>query len=268
MNTILSLKSTPVYTIENLTQYPLNPYREFVHYCATDVFSHLEHKVNMSLKDFKDLPKDKQKETLETIIGQFENVEIKYKPSTSHQRIFLEAEIFHKDIKIALVQFFTHMTYIDTSNQSELDEEYVACELNLTDFDGFDFMNLSRNDNILDFSKDDTDKDTLDMFAAHIYGVINFTEFVKVYKAKSLIIKNIDLFTAKLIKPYVSDIQNAYSPEHFLIGVLCGENIHKKTYPYDGYLEHIKEFAAAIKDKYGEKFKVENDQKANETNQG
>jgi argonaute-like protein implicated in RNA metabolism and viral defense len=59
MNTILSLKSTPVYTIENLTQYPLNPYREFVHYCATDVFSHLEHKVNMSLKDFKDLPKDK-----------------------------------------------------------------------------------------------------------------------------------------------------------------------------------------------------------------
>jgi len=262
MNTILSLKSTPVYTIQNLSQFPLNPYREFVFFCATEIYPKLENKLELSLDAFSKLSGDEQKNILLGIVEAIPNAEIKFLEKTSHQKIFLEAEFYHKSSKIALLQFFTHMTYVSTSS-NETNEEYVACELNFTSFDGFDFLNVQRNDNILDFSKDDKDTGAIDMLAAHLKGLADFTEFVKSYKAKSLVIKNINLFTDKLVKPYVSDIQNAFSPEHFLIGVLCGENIHKMTYPYENYLNSIKEFAKAIQDRYGDKFKVENEAKQN-----
>lgn len=260
MNTILSLKSTPVYTIQNLSQFPLNPYREFVFFCATEIFPKLENKINLSLKEFSVLSPDEQKSIITKAVDAIPNAEIRILDKTSHQKIFLEAELYCKEVKIGLLQFFTHMTYVST-NSSDTDEEYVACELNFSSFDGFDFLNVQRNDNILDFSKDDNNKDSLDMLIANIMGLMDFTEFVKSYKAKSLVIKNINLFTDKLVKPYVSDIQNAFSPEHFLIGVLCGENIHKMTYPYENYLNSIKEFAKAIQDKYGDKYKIENELK-------
>ena len=261
MNTILTLKRTPVYTIQNLSQFPLNPYREFVYNCATEVFPKFQHKTDLSLKAFAQMTLDEQKAKLVEICSEIEGLEFIFLDNTSHAKIFLEANVLAKGVKIGVLQFFTHMTYISAGSSGQTDEEYVAAELNFSEFDGFDFLNVQRNDNILDFSKDDTNTDAIDMLIAHLYGLVNFTEFIKAYKAKSLIIKNINLFTQKLVRPYVSDLQNAFSPEHFLIGVLCGENIHKMTYPYDNYLDSIKEFAKAIQDKYGDKFKVENDNK-------
>ena len=95
------------------------------------------------------------------------------------------------------------------------------------------------------------------MFMAFLKAFANSTDFIKVFKAKSLITKNIQLFADKLVRPYVVDMNIIYTPEHFLIGAVCGTDIIKQSYDYDNYLEHIKQFAANIRAKYGDKYKLE-----------
>lgn len=267
MTPVLRKTSTPVYSIENISQFPLNPYRLFVFHCADTIYPSIENKLNMSLKDFSELERHKQEALIVNAFRNFPNMEIKFAEKPSHERIFLEFDVRNKGSQICLVQFFTHLTYIAGNDSNEKDDnEYVACEVNFTEFDGFDFTNVSRRGNVIDFAKSDTDKEVMDMFVAHIIGLIDFTEFVKAYKAKSLVIKNINLFCDKLITPYVSDIQTAFSPDQFIIGVICGDNIHKMTYSYDNYLESVKTFSNAIKAKYGEKYKIEKEEKEAKNN--
>ena len=262
MTPILRKTSTPIYSIENISQFPMNPYRLFVFHCADTIYPSIENKLNMSLKDFYKLERHNQEAIIMKSFCHLPDVEIKISETPSHTRIFLEFEVRYRGSHICLVQFFTHLTYIAGYTSSEQsDTEYVACEVNFTEFDGFDFTNVARRGNVIDFAKSDTDKEVMDMFVAHILGLIDFTEFVKVYKAKSLVIKNINLFCDKLITPYVSDIQTAFSPDQFIIGVICGDNIHKMTYPYENYLESVKTFSNAIKEKYGEKYKIEKEEK-------
>ena len=266
MTPILRKTSTPVYSIENISQFPMNPYRLFVFYCADTIYPSIENKLNMSLRKFSKLERYKQEEIIMNSFRHLPDVEIKFAEKSSHARIFLEFEVKNKGSHICLVQFFTHLTYIagnTSSTQSQVDTEYVACEVNFTEFDGFDFTNVSRRDNIIDFAKSDCDNEVMDMFIAHILGLIDFTEFVKVYKAKTLVVNNIKLFCDKLITPYVSGIQVAFSPDQFIIGVICGNKIHKMTYSYDNYLESVKTFSNTIKEKYGEKYKIEKEEKEN-----
>ena len=262
MTPVLRKTSTPVYSIENLSQFPMNPYRLFVFHCADTIYPSIENKLNMSLREFSKLERHNQEAIIMNSFRHLPDVEIRFAEQPAHERIFLEFEVRSRGSHTCLVQFFTHLTYIagnDSPGQS--DTEYVACEVNFTEFDGFDFTNVARRGNVIDFAKSDSDKEVMDMFVAHILGLINFTEFVKVYKAKSLVIKNINLFCDKLIAPYVSDIQTAFSPDQFIIGVICGDNIHKMTYHYDNYLESVKSFSNAIKAKYGEKYKIEKEEK-------
>lgn len=265
MTPILRKKSTPVYSIESISQFPMNPYRLFVFHCANTIYPSIENKLNMSLKDFSKLERHNQEAIIMNAFRHLPDVEIKFSEKPPHVRVFLEFEVKNRGSHICLVQFFTHLTYIagnnENSSNEQSDTEYVACEVNFTEFDGFDFTDVSRRGNVIDFAKSDSDNEVMDMFIAHILGLIDFTEFVKVYKAKLLVIKNINLFCDKLIAPYVSDIQTAFSPDQFIIGAICGDNIHKMTYSYDNYLESVKTFSNAIKTKYGEKYKIEKEER-------
>jgi hypothetical protein len=261
MTPVLRKTSTPVYSIENLSLFPMNPYRLFVYHCAGTLFPAMEDKLNMSLAEFFKMSEIEREHLIEKTLSKFAGVEVIFAEKTSHARVFLEAEIKSKGSHICKLQFFTHMTYLAGNSREESDVEFVACEINFNEFDGFDFTGVSRGGNVIDFAKSDSDPEVMDMIFAHIYGLVDFTEYVKVYKAKSLIIKNINLFCDKLITPYVSDIQTAFSPESFIIGAICGETIHKMTYKYEDYLTSVKSFSEGIKQMYGEKYKIEKEEK-------
>ena len=104
------------------------------------------------------------------------------------------------------------------------------------------------------FAKSDKSPATLDMIFASIYALYNFTEYTKYFKTKMLAVKNIQMFCDKLIKPIVTETQLHFSPEYFVIGVLCGDTIIKEEYSYDNYLNTIKDFEKSIRDKFGEKY--------------
>lgn len=261
MTPVLRKTSTPVYSIENLSQFPMNPYRLFVYHCADTIFSGMQNKVDMSLNEFFRLEKDEREHIIKDAFKHLPGVEVIFKEKTSHARVFLEAEIKNKGSHICNLQFFTHMTYLAGNSREEVDEEFVACEVNFTEFDGFDFTGVNRRGNVIDFAKSDADPEVMDMIFAHLYGLIDFTEYVKCFKAKSLIIKNINLFCDKLITPYVSDIQTAFSPESFIIGAICGETIHKMTYKYEDYLASVRSFSDGIQKMYGDKYKIEKEEK-------
>ena len=64
MTPILRKTSTPVYSIENISQFPMNPYRLFVFYCADTIYPSIENKLNMSLREFSKLERYKQEEII------------------------------------------------------------------------------------------------------------------------------------------------------------------------------------------------------------
>lgn len=264
MSEVLKSTSVPVFSIENISTFPLNPYRLFVYHCATTVLDSIKSRISMSLVDFYKLSIEDQKKIIKSGLSVIPGIKVKFEEKTAHKRIFLQAAISRKEEQLCLIQFFTHMTYISgNSSMQEDDSEYVACEINFSEFSGFDFTGISRINNVVDFIKSDTDTGVMDMVFAFIAGLADFTEYVKAYKAKQLMIKNINLFCDKLIKPYVQDIQTAFTPDEFVLGVICGENIHRQSYPYENYLKSVQEFAKDIIDKYGDKYKQEKEEKNN-----
>ena len=60
-NILLTTKSAPVYSVLGLSEFLINPYREFVYFTVTSVFPELEHKSHMSMRQFYDM-KDKNKQ--------------------------------------------------------------------------------------------------------------------------------------------------------------------------------------------------------------
>ena len=130
----------------------------------------------------------------------------------------------------------------------------MSMEIRFPDFDGFDFVEVNRQDNMFTFSKDDRDANITDMLVAIFHGMVNFLDFIRTYKAKTMIAKNIRMFAAKFIGPFVTDYYIEYLSDKFQIAVLCGPYTHKEICSYDGYLPKIKEFAKALEDKYGTQY--------------
>ena len=249
--------ASPVYTLTNIETMPTNPYREFVHYAAYSVLPTLEKNVNLSLKEFGKLDIEKMKEIIKEAENFASGARVNFKDETSHKRIFLEGSYFLNNIELCSFKFYNHLSYTATDNNSQNDELHYAVELDFTMNNFLDFLQISSYDNFFDFSKDDSNSLTIDMFMAFLKTFANSTDFIKVFKAKSLVTKNIQLFADKLVRPYVVDMNIIYTPEHFLIGAVCGTDIIKQSYDYDNYLEHIKQFAANIRAKYGDKYKLE-----------
>lgn len=249
--------ASPVYTMTNIETMPTNPYREFAHYAAYSVLPTLEKTVNLSLKAFGQLSLDKMKEIINEANNFAEGARVEYKSEPSHKRIFLEGSYFLNDIELCTFKFYNHLSYTSPETDSKNDELHYAVEVDFTMNNFLDFLQVSSFDNFFDFSKDDSNTLTVDMFMAFLKTFANSTDFIKVFKAKSLVTKNIQLFADKLVRPYVVDMNIIYTPEHFLIGAVCGTDIIKQSYDYDNYLEYIKQFAANIRAKYGDKYKLE-----------
>lgn len=249
--------ASPVYTLTNIETMPTNPYREFAHYAAYSVLPTLEKTVNLSLKEFGNLSIDEMKNIIKEADNFAPGARIEFKKDTSHKRIFLEGSYYLNDIELCTFKFYNHLSYTAPDDSSQNDEIHYAVELDFTMNNFLDFLQISSYDNFFDFSKDDSNKLTVDMFMAFLKTFANSVEFIKVFKAKSLVTKNIQLFADKLVRPYVVDMNIIYTPEHFLIGAVCGTDIIKQSYDYDNYLEYIKQFAANIRSKYGDKYKLE-----------
>lgn len=269
-NILLTTKSAPVYSVLGLSEFLINPYREFVYFTVTSVFPELEHKSHMSMRQFYDMKdKNNQKELFKDLCEKnIPGIEITFNKNTSHKKIFVEANVAYNGDNLGTIQFFTHITYLGNPkdyDDANDDTEYVACEFNFIEFSKFKTLvnndTSYQNNNIIDFSKDENDNDTIDMIIAHIKCLANFTDFVKYYKTRSIVTNNINMFVDKLIGPYVSDYQVIYTPEYFIVAVLCGSVMHKLEFSYNDYLNSIKDMAEKIKARYGEKYKTAKDSK-------
>ena len=260
--------ASPVYTLTNIETMPTNPYREFAYYAAHTVLSTLEEQFhNLSLKMFGELSADEQKAIIAEAESFAPGAKVEFAATPSHKRIFLEGTYKLNNTVLCTFKFYTHLNYSAPDEPSKNDELHYAVELDFTMNDFLNFLQISSYDNFFDFSKDDNNTLTVDMVLAFFKTFATSTEFIKVFKAKSLITKNIQLFADKLVRPYVVDMNIIYTPEHFLIGAVCGTDIIKEAYDYNNYLESIKQFAAGIRAKYGDKYKVEKETATGENNQ-
>lgn len=261
MNKEENIKSAmPVYTLTNIEVMPVNPYREFSHYAAYTVYPTIEDKVNLSFKDFFNLSQEERIAIIKRAENFAKNCRVEILEKTSHKRIFLEGNYYIDNTLLCNFKFYSHLAYTAPENEQS-DTEHYAVEIDFTKNDFLNFLNVNNSDNFFDFSKDDSNTMSVDMFLAFLKNFANSTDFIKVFKAKSLVNKNIQLFADKLVRPYVVDMNIIFTPEHFLIGVVCGNDIVKEAYTFDNYLEDIKSFAANIRAKYGDKYKIENEQK-------
>ena len=253
-------KAIPIYTVVNVAKFPLNPYREFVHYCVNNTYPLFAGTNSISLAEVKKLSEEKKEKLLKAVTEKYPDITFKMYEKTSHPRIFMEFDVFNKGSNRCNVKIYTHQYYSDSSSGS--DKEYIAAEVDFTENEELDFLNINREFNVLDFTRDHegTDKNTFDMILAHIYGLCNFTDFLKHFKTKTLTVKNIDMFSKKMIEPYVQDMAILYSADEFSIGTICGEDINKDVFPYDNYLNSVKQYAEEIKAKYGDKYKIEKEQ--------
>ena len=271
------ISSTPVYSIVENEKFLFNPFREFMYYCATSVFSSLENKSNMSLNDFYELStlnvknvndcdedepaNNAELKLIESLKSNISSDDIKvecYKPE--HKKIFVQCDIKFKNKNICELKFFKHIVFIagEHIEDENNEKEYVACELNFKEFDEFLHL-LDDNENykssmVYMFAKDDNDKDTFDMIVAHIKGLCNFTDFMRSYKSKSLAAKNANMFIEKLVSPYVSDYEVYFTSENFIVSMICGCTLHRVACTYDNYLSQIKDIKDKIISKYGEKY--------------
>lgn len=255
----------PVYSINSIDNYPLNPYRLLVHYIKTTAYETIEH-CNVSLRDFcNKLDFNQRKELIENSIKKFgyPDLSIKYLEKFEHEKIFFDFTFYKENIELGRFIFYTHVSYVSPTKYDT--KEYVAAELDFSAYNCFDFLELDPGNNIFDYAKDDSNEAVMDMILANIYVFYNFTEFVKYFKTKMLAVKNIQMFCDKLIKPIVTDIQLTFAPDQFMIGVLCGNNILKDVYPYDNYLQTVKGFEKAIRDKYGEMYAPDDKDKDSST---
>lgn len=246
--------AAPVYSINSIDTYPLNPYRLLVYYIKTVSYNEIEHN-NISLKDFyKNYSNTKRRELIDSAIAKLNlpNLNIEYVEKPEHEKIFLEFLIKKENTEIGHFIFYTHLSYISSFRYDT--DEYVAAELDFSKYNCFEFLGIDPSNNIFDYSKDDKATPLFDMIIASIYAMYNFTEFTKYFKTKMLAVKNIQMFCDKLIKPIVTDMQLVFSPEHFMLGVLCGNTILKDSYSYDNYLQTVKEFEKSVRDKFGETY--------------
>ena len=252
--------AVPIYTIVNLVTIPLNPYREFVNYCVNHTYPKVEHTFDLSLDEFFESPQETKIMFKNKIAELVPNMTVYLDEKTSHPKIFLEGGIKNGEELVCEFKFYTHLDYISTKKIS--DDSHAACEIDFTANTGLDFLNISKSDHILDFNLSYDNKNTIDMILAHLYGLANFTDFIKHFKTKSLIVKNIEMFSKKMIAPYVQDMSVIYGTDEFIIGTLCDDDINKESFPYDGYLNSVKAYAEKIKEMYGEKYYQENLAKA------
>lgn len=245
--------AVPIYTVVNMAVVPLNPFREFVSYCVKQAYPKFEHMFDMSLDEFFLTSDEEKKNFIKKLQELMPNAKFTLLEQTSHPRIFLECNIYSKDNdELCNFKFYTHLDYISTKKVS--DDSHTACEIDFTGNSSLDFLNINKADQIFDFNRDYSNKNTIDMIVAHLYGFANFTDFIRHFKTKSLIVKNIEMFSKKMIAPYVEDLTVLYGADEFIIGSLCGGDINKEAYPYENYLNSIKQYAEYIKSIYGNKY--------------
>lgn len=255
MDDILKSRATPVYSLENIAEFPLNPYREFVRYCATVCMDSLPYKFNMSLDDFYKSAKTDQIKCTDKINGCLKNVKLIPNIAKRLQSEFFQVSINLNNIVIGSISFKT-LDIVD--NTRDVSATQHCANFRFDDFDGFDFTGVPRDDNVFSFIKDDKDVDVIDMIFAHLYGIDTFLDFVRMYKALSLKQKNISIFTDKLVMPIVTSMQVVYMSETFTIVTLCGANLDKYTYGYDNYMKSIQSCRDNILERFGTNYAAKN----------
>lgn len=256
-----SLERTPNVQILSVIKYPVQPYREFMYFCSEKFYDSMENKTGLSLKDLYDqVNANSSTEDKKTAVAKIADMIVERCPglswdySTEYQnsRIFIDVDLNYNGSKICNLKFYTHMSFISPEKMG--DRVWAACQFDFTPFDGFDFLELDRDNNIFDFCKDDECKETFDMVIACVQGLINFTDFIKEYKVKKITANNIQQFIQKIIVKQVDDVQVLFGIHEFVISAVCGEDIVKNKYDYDNYLASVRDFSDYIKNTYGDKF--------------
>lgn len=245
-------KVLPVYSLTNIEEIPNNPYREFAYYAGYTVYPEMENTVNISFSNFANLPHNEQEQVLrlpETIVPGTTAV---FK-TPSHEKIMFDCEYSFNGTYLCNIKFYSYYAFSG-------DGENYAVELNFQENPIFDFLGIDKTENnFFDFIADDENPAGMDMVFAFVKTFANSVDFLKTYKAKTIITKNIKLFAEKLVKPLVSDMSILFTPNYFIIGVIHGIDIIKGKYEYENYLNSIKEFAEDLKKTYGDISPVDND---------
>lgn len=261
-----SLERTPACQQLSFIKYPVQPFTEFVYFCSNNFYDKIEDKTGLSIKDIYNAVISKSGKEKDAVIANFADMITarcpgttwkytqEFENNTCNQRIFVDLDIFFKGSTLCNIKLYTHMSFITPAKLG--DRVYAACQFDFSTFDGFDFLELDRDTNIFDFSKDDECKETFDMIIACVQGLTHFTDFIKEYKVKTITVGNIQNFIDRLIAPIVNDVQALCTPYEFVIVAKCGEEFIKKKYSYEDYLNSVRDFANYIKEKYGERFTV------------
>lgn len=249
----------PVASLEAIEKFPLNPYTEFLLYCANSVLPTMEDKYQMSIRDFEAVAKnfDTDDSFLKEMAKKVPGLDLKLGGKdivSDRQNCVCKFEVYINGRVVGVCHLFRYIPVSDLVNLPENRNGVATMEFRFIDFEGFDFVELPRQDNIFSFCKDENDKGTIDMLLAIFKAMVNFLDYIRAYKAKVLVSKNIKTFAAKFVGPYVSDYFIEFLSDGCHIAVICGENIHKTAFGYDDYLKSIKEFGNTLKEKYGTKY--------------
>ena len=259
-----SLERTPNCNICSSEQFPVQPYREFVYFASENFFEKMADKTNLSLKDLykfyaEDTADDDKvrkhnaaEKIAKLIVERIPGITYEISDEIIHQRIFSTFDIKKNNTVLCNLTFYNHMSFISPSKLG--DRLWTACQFDFSMFDGFDFLELERDNNLLDFAKSDSDTETFDTIISCVAALANFTDYIKMYKAKKIMANNIISFIEKLVAGYVTDVQVLFGVHEFVIAALCGAEIVKNKYTYDNYLASIRDFADFIKNKYGDQF--------------
>lgn len=238
-------KAIPIYSVESITSFPLNPYKEFILYCVN---KNLPFDFSMSLQDMYDSI-DESDTYISKMNTAFKNIKLIIKKSFIRDSTFYYVEILYKGKKVGTMSYDTFNILDNSDNIKSTNREMT---MSFKDFDGFDFIELPRDDNVFTFIKDDQNKDVCTTVFAILIGLDDILDFIRVYKAKMLKVKNIGMFVDKMIKPHTTNVQVVYLSNVFTIVVLCGIHILKYTCEYDNYLKFIKECEEDILVKYND----------------
>ena len=221
----------------------MNPFMELVIYAHKTFFDENNPKFNLTMKEAYNILSTTPYELIDRLNAEFAVEGFTY----------AIAETANKKIVIDITKDGQTAAHIYLWPASDEKEGYNA-ELNFEPSKLFEFAEIGGvQDNFEFFGPGDNL--SFDMLIACAQAVQNRTEFLKECKVRNILMKNIESFVTKFIRPWTEDCRVLYNAATFQIGAIAGDKLYvRKNYTYGEYIKWCKEYGAAIREVTGEKY--------------
>lgn len=230
-------------SVEDVTDIKLNPFSEIIR-CAQE--HHLEGMyTGMKIDDWfaRDAKgRDQWFEDMSKRVEPFGYTVIKNTDKTTSTNFVYS---YCKDGKILMnIIMFTRDGY----GKEEEGKRFNTCEMNFTEWDVFDFIKCGKEHNFFDFASNGMVEGTMDLVGAILLAFSDFDTYIREYKAKSLVVKNVMLLADKLVKPICETYDVTFRPNVLIAAALHGKKLYCREIPYDGYAANFKDYVVKLKE--------------------